>query len=211
MSNDNTNASSNKRKLDNDDGDPKPISILKKTRIEAKTSNPTRLKWRQKSNVNQGKLSKSQIKMNKRLEPIEKTLASLPTVLASQFKDFVSLILSRKIEILHCEKRTHFHETTPLFFPSSTRFKFELSCKEEFKDNQEFIDLKAKAKEIVEETKKALRKTIISVQKIKEQETKSLLRQEFIKVLLDIFEMCSLYTRTAFKESGALPWRAYLS
>ena len=97
MSNDNTNASSNKRKLDNDDGDPKPISILKKTRIEAKTSNPTRLKWRQKSNVNQGKLSKSQIKMNKRLEPIEKTLASLPTVLASQFKDFASLILSRKI------------------------------------------------------------------------------------------------------------------
>ena len=121
MSNDNTNATSNKRKRD-DDGDPKPISILKKTRIEAKTSNPTRLKWRQKSNVNQGKLSKSQIKMNKRLEPIEKTLASLPTVLASQFKDFASLILSRKIEILHCEKRTHFHETTPLFFPSSTRF-----------------------------------------------------------------------------------------
>ena len=138
--------------------------------------------------------------MNKRLEPIENTLASLPKVLASQFKDFASLILSRKIEILHCEKRTHFHETTPNFFPSSTRFKFELSCKEEFKDNAEFIALKEKANEIVEGTKTSLSDTIISAKKIEEEGTKALLRVEFIQGLLDIFELCSVYTRTVFKE-----------
>ena len=138
--------------------------------------------------------------MDKRLKPIENMLASLPKPLASQFKSFASSILSRKIEIIHFEKRTHFYESTPTFFPSSTRFQFELSCKEEFKDNNEFIALKEKAKNIVEETKKALRETIISVQKIEEEGSKTLLRQEFIKGLLDIFELCSLYTRTAVKE-----------
>ena len=200
MSNDNTNATSNKRKRGNDTED-RPISILKRTRNEAKSAKSTRVNWRHKSNENQNqKPSKAQIKMDKRLKPIEETLASLPKPLASQFKSFASSILSRKIEIIHCKKRTHFHESTPTFFPSSARFQFELSCKEEFKDNTEFIELKNKTNTIVEETKKALREAIISVQKIEEEGSKSLLRQEFINGLLDIFEMVSLYTRTATKD-----------
>ena len=203
MSNDNTNATNtNKRKRDEDDVEETPISTLKKSRYEAKSSNSSRVKWRPKSTLNPEKLSKSQIKMEKRLEPILQTLESLPTALASEFKEFASSILSRKIELLHCEKRTKFHETTPTFMPSSVRgyMKFELTCKTEFQDNVEFTDLKKKANLIVEEAKLALRDTIVSVQRMEEKGTKELLIKEFVQGLLDIFELCSLYTRTSVKE-----------
>ena len=112
---------------------------------------------------------------------------------------FASSILLRKIEIVHSEKRNHFHESTPTFFPSSTILQSELSCKDEFKDNVDFIAVKDKANNIVEETKKTLRETIIPVQNIEKEKIKSLLQQEFIKGLLDIFELCLLYTRTVVK------------
>lgn len=97
------------------------------------------------------------------------------------------------------QKENLFHDTTPTLFPSSPSFKSELLCKEEFKDNSESIALKEKAELIVDDTK-TLRKTIISVQKIEEDGTKALFRVNFIQCLLDIFEICSLYTRTVFKE-----------
>ena len=148
---------------------------------------------------NQGKLSKANSKMEKRLELINKKLALLPKPLASQLKDFASSILSHKIKIIHYEKRTHFNELTPAFFPSSTHFEFKLACKDEFKSNEEFLALKEKANKIVDKTKNSLRDTIISVQNIEEKGANIILQEEFIKGLLYIFELYSLYMQLSLK------------
>jgi len=137
--------------------------------------------------------------MAKILEPILPTLASLPTPLATQFKAFATLIFSRKIEIIHCEKRTRFHEETPDFYSSSTRIEFKLTCKEEYVSNPIFKEQRDKAKTIVEETKKSLRNTILEVQKMEETGAKERINSDFIRGLLDIFELYSCYTRTANK------------
>ena len=79
-------------------------------------------------------------------------LALLPKPLLSQLKDFVTSILSRKIEITHCKKRNYFYESAPTFFPSSTQFEFELTCKEKFKDNEESLVLKSNKNKIVDNT-----------------------------------------------------------
>ena len=91
----------------------------------------------------------------------------LPNPLSSQLQDFTSSILSRKIEIIHCKKKTYLHELAPAFFLSSTRFDFELTYKDKFKDNKEFLALKSNAKRIFKDTTHFLRDTIISVQKKK--------------------------------------------
>ena len=110
MSNENTTSTSNKRTHDEINSETQPFSILKKTRIDALSVNLSRVKWRANSNSNttSGAPSKPQTKMEKRLQPIISLLESLPKPLAIQFKDFTTLILSRKTEIRYCEKRTHF-------------------------------------------------------------------------------------------------------
>ena len=211
MSNENTNATSTKKRTrDNDlEGatENPPVSILKRSRIEKTSSNLSRVKFGHENRVqNQSeKLSKAQTKMMKRLEPITRTLASLPLPLATQVKAFATLILSRKIEIIHCEKRTRFHEKNPHFYPSSTRFEFKLTCKEEYANNEIFKEQKEKAKAIVEETKKSLRETILSVHKMEEEGSKTKFMEDFMKGTLDIFELYSCYTRTADK-SIELPY-----
>lgn len=118
MSNENTNATSNKRKRREDDAEESieipPVSILKRSRNEASSSNLSRVKFGNENQIqNQGKPSKAQLKMAKRLEPILPTLATLPVPLATQFKAFATLILSCKIEIIHCKKKNSFPREKP--------------------------------------------------------------------------------------------------
>ena len=120
MSYENTTATSNKRTHEEVDSANSPVSTLKKTRIDAQSADISRVKWRANSNSNTipGAPSKAQTKMEKRLEPLAPLLASLPKPLSIQFKEFATLILSRKIDIIHCEKRTQFTElnrSLPIF------------------------------------------------------------------------------------------------
>ena len=114
--------------------------------------------------------------MEERLDPIKETSTSLPKPLSIQLKGFVSSIFSRKNEMIPCEKSTHIYEPTPTFFPSSMQFKFEIACKDPFKDNEKFLALKANANKIVEDIQESLRDMIISVQKIEEMDAKTLLQ-----------------------------------
>ena len=140
--------------------------------------------------------------MEKRLEPLAPLLASLPKPLSLQFKEFATLILSRKIEIIHCEKRTQFTELNPDHYQSSIPDpKFELTCKAEFVDNNEFKTLRDKAKQAVLDMKNSLRSTISELQKLEETCTKSLLIDEFFDGLTDIFELYSSFTRTSSDKS----------
>jgi len=72
MSNENTEATSNKRKHDDVTHVEAPFSNLKKSRNEAISVNLSRVKWRanSNSNSNQNGASKAQNKMEKRLQPI---------------------------------------------------------------------------------------------------------------------------------------------
>ena len=129
-----------------------PVSTLKKTRIDAQLADISRVKWRANYNSNtiSGAPSKAQTKMEKRLEPLAPLLVLLPKPLSIQFKEFTTLILSHKIEITHCEKRTQFTELNPDHYQSSIpNPKFELTCKAEFVDNNEFKTLRDKAKQSI--------------------------------------------------------------
>ena len=193
MSNDNTPAISTKRKHSDDISNEKPFSTLKKTRVEALSVNPSRVKWG--SNSNPGVTSKVQTKMERRLEPIQPLLASLPQPLAIQFKEFATLILSRKIEIIHCNKRTQFTERNPDFYPTSILFEFELTSKDEFVVHDEFKVLRDNARQTVLDMKNSLRKTISELQVLEETWTTHTLYKEFINGLIDIFELYSSFTR----------------
>ena len=72
-------------------------------------------------------------------------------------------------------------------------------CKEEYLSNSIFKEQRNKAKMIVEETKKSLRNTIIEVQKMEETGAKERINSDFIRGLLDIFELYSRYIITANK------------
>lgn len=172
---------------------------LKRTRKEARSTNLFRVKWRQNDNPNQNP-GKTQAKMAKRLEPIHGLLASLLKPIACQMEKLAVSILSQVIEVIHCERRTHFHEKTPSFFPSSIRFEFDVTIKKEFESNKEFIDLKSKAKEIIDETKDSLRATIISYQKIEEKGAKDKVLSKFIEELRLVFTNYSGYIRTSLKK-----------
>ena len=70
MNNENTIATSTKRARSDETTGMPLVPALKRTRKEAKSANPSRVKWRQKDNPikNPGK---HQTKMAKRLEPIK--------------------------------------------------------------------------------------------------------------------------------------------
>lgn len=126
------------------------FSALKWSRTEARSNNPPRRKWYANS-----KTSKTWYG-EKRIAPLRHFRAAIPKPIAPQIEEFVSSIVSRAIELSHCEKYAHFHEMAPPIYPSSTRFECELTCKEEFKSNKEIKELKEKSKSILTEAKDAL-------------------------------------------------------
>ena len=81
----------------------------------------------------QKKLISKKFKIKKEL------LASLPKPIARQME---ILVVSQAIEVIHCERRTYFHETMPSFYLSSIKFEFDLTIKKEFESTKEFLDLK---------------------------------------------------------------------
>ena len=96
MSNENTNVTSNKKKWGNNDYGDRPVSTLKKTRDEAKSTKSTKstqVKWSGKSIDDRNQSSKAQVKMEKILKPIENMLASLHKPLVSQFKSFLCIYI----------------------------------------------------------------------------------------------------------------------
>ena len=201
MNNENITATGTKRvRFDEPDAGMPDAPALKRTRAEAKSANLSRVKWRQNDKNHHKNLNKNQIKMIKRLEPINDLLASLPAPIARQLEVFATSTLSNVISMIHCERRTHFHESTPSFFPSSTRFDFELTIKKEFESNKEFQDMKQQAEAIIVETKDSLRKMIVSCQKIEENGAKEKILNSFVNELVLVFKIYSIYTRTMLKK-----------
>ena len=159
------------------------VSNLKTTRNEAKTANLARVNESQPRKNNQ-----TCLKMETRLEPIKDLLASLPSPLNLETKKFATLLLSKSIEVLHCDRKVKYHEANPSFLPSSCRFKFDLNCKVEYEDNTKIKTQQALAKNILETTKQSLRTCIVNVQKIEREGAIAKLKSEFIKGLVTLFE-----------------------
>ena len=129
MNNEKTTATGTKRFRAGDDTGMPLAPALKRTRAEAKSKNLSRVNWRQINNSQNQNNRKNQANMAKILEPIKELLTSLPKPIARQIEILAISILSQTIEVIHCERRTHFHETTPSFYPSSIRFEFDLTIK----------------------------------------------------------------------------------
>ena len=102
-----------------------PVSILKSSRKEAKSSNLSR----QNGGESEDKSAKDNTKKQDiRLAPIQSLLASLPEPFDVESKAFASTLLSQAIQVIHCTRRLEFHEKTPSFTPLSIRFKLKLTC-----------------------------------------------------------------------------------
>ena len=137
------------------------VSNLKTTRNEAKTANLARVEDLESSKNNQDCL-----KMEDRLEPIKDMLESPLPSLNQENKKFATTLLSKLIEVLHCDQKVEYHLANPSFIPSFCRFKFELKCKVEYEDDSNIKTQQALAKNILEKAKQDLQEYIVNVQKI---------------------------------------------
>ena len=117
---------------------------LKSTRLEPKTSNPSRL-----NEKSEDKIAKKNAfqKQEERLLPISSLLASLPEPFDAETKAFASSLLSQAIQVIHSTRKLDYHEKNLAFLPSSIRFKYKLDCKTEHEDNQIYLAQNTKSYE----------------------------------------------------------------
>ena len=104
--------------------------------------------------------------MEDRLEHIKDMLESLPPSLNKKTKKLATTLLSKLIEVLHCDQKVEYHLANPSFIPSSCRFKFELKCKVEYEDDSNIKTQQALAKNILKKAKQDIQECIVNVQKI---------------------------------------------
>ena len=76
------------------------------------------------------------LKMEARLIPIKSLLESLPNPFSNEHKEFSTTLISKSIEVLYCERRVDHHTANPTVHPPSIRFKFNLTCKAEYEENE---------------------------------------------------------------------------
>ena len=133
--------------------------------------------------------------MEARLEPIQDLLELLPAPLKVITQEHVINLLSRAIEVRHCERRHDFHDSNPTYNPSSTRFKFDLTCKPEYEDNERYEIQRTNARNILAEAKKHLRDCIVEVMKIELKGSIIKLQQKFIKGFINVTELWVNYLK----------------
>ena len=155
--------------------------MLKTSRKEAVSSNPNRVLEKEKSNDRNGQ-NDAFLKMEARLAPLQGLLESLPNALAQETKTLASKLLSRKIEVLHCERRVKYHDDNSSFLPGSIRgFKFNLTCKAEYEDTKEFKEQLTIANRLVMNTKQALRDCMVKVMELEDEGSKNKLHNMVVK------------------------------
>ena len=176
----NTKATSNRKRPHNKDKEVSKmtVSALKRTRLEAKTSNPDRI-------FGDNILAPNQYnaKMEARLAPLQGLLASLPNPLDKETKKFASALLSKAIEVLHCKRKVDYHEKQTAYLPKPIRFKFQLETKPEYEDNQDFIEERASAKIILNECIQSQRKSMVKVMTWELEGAIKKLHKEFVEGL----------------------------
>ena len=176
----NTNATSNNKRPYNKEEEVINVSVsaLKRTRLEAKTSNPDR--------INGGTIlapNQYNTKMEARLAPIQGLLASLPNPLDKETKKFASALLSKAIEVLHCGRKVDYHEKQTAYLPKPIRFKFVLETKPEYEDNEKFINERTLAKTILYECIQSQRKSMVKVMVWEYEGAIKKLHKEFVEGL----------------------------
>ena len=68
--------------------------------------------------------------------------------------------------MLHCKRRVDHHTSNHAICTSSIRFKFNLTCKAKYEENEEFKTQRILANNILMETKKSMRDCMVSVMKM---------------------------------------------
>ena len=131
---------------------------LKRSREEANSVNISRVNDQVNSTQNQASM-----KMEARLTPTKCMLVSLLSPLSNEHKELVTTLTSKGIEVLHCKRRVEHHTASTIVHPSSIRFTFNLTCKTEYKGNEEFKTQRTLANTILIETNKSLKDCMISV------------------------------------------------
>ena len=63
-------------------------------------------------------------------------LALLPNPLSNEHKEFEITLISKTIEVFHFERRVDYHIENPTFHLSYSRFKFNLTYKAEYEENE---------------------------------------------------------------------------
>ena len=150
------------------------------------------------SHINSNKASKpyqASLKTIKRLEPISSLLALLPNLLVTPTSDFVSVLLSKPIEVLHSAWRYKHRVYSPDFIPHTIKIKFKLTCKAEYEGSTLFKSHAKQAAKIIKETKQSLRGCMVSVMNM-ELECEILnLQKGFISELLKLLSYWVCYCR----------------
>ena len=106
-----------------------------------------------------------------------------------------SSLLSKSIEVIHCNQRVKSHLANTTFLPRSNRFDFKLTCKPEYEGNKVFKEQAAESKDIIEKAQKSLRECIGNVMDMELQGTILKLKNEYINGLLNLFECWVCYTK----------------
>ena len=175
--------STSKRPRDKEDEVSKvTVPTLKSTRLEAKTSNPDRVNGQTNLAPNQ-----ASTKMEARLAPIHGLLASLPNPLDKETKKFASILLSRAIEVLHCERKVDYHKKQTSYLPKPIRFKFKLETKPEYEDMKKFTDERNLADKILNECTLKLRESMVKVMDLELEGAINKLHKEFVEGMTKLF------------------------
>ena len=106
-----------------------PVSDLSATRKEANLAKLSRSNDNSNSKPNQASL-----KMAKRLEPISDPLESLPKPLSKQTSEFATKLLSKAIDVHHCNKKVSYYKDNSVILPTPIKFKFKLTCKSDYEE-----------------------------------------------------------------------------
>ena len=128
--------------------------------------------------------NQTRLKMAKKLEPIKDLVALLSKPLYKETSEFAASLLSKAIEVRHCNKREKYYRSNPDVDPNPIGFKFKLTCKLEYVDNATFKTQAAVAAKIMIEAKKSLREYMLCVMKIENKGVRLKVQNNFIEGLL---------------------------
>ena len=170
-------------------------SVLKRSRDEARNVNPHRSKKREDNKVipdSKAPLrNQADEKTAKRFTWVRSLLDTLPQFVDDEGADLAANMLSLKIELRHMENKVKQFEMKEDWYPDTCKIKFKLTCKTEFKKNQEFEQLVKDASQAVQECNNTLRECIYKKKKLQEAGAIRTIQEKAIK---NIAMFCEIYT-----------------
>ena len=189
----------NTRSSGNNKANEDPVSALSATRKEAELAKKSRPKDNSISKPNH-----ASVKMAKRLEPISDLLESLPKPLSKQTSEFATKLLSKAIDVRHCEKKVTFHNNNPAILPTPIKFKFKLTCKSNYEENSIFKVEAARSAIIMDETCQSLRECIVRVMEMEYSGAIINLQKCFIEGILELLSYWICYHKGCYPENVLL-------